>query len=192
MAGVQVGALGDIHGDFETVRRIQRRHPAIEVWLCVGDVADGEGRYEPFPVPVHFIKGNNEGFDAIADGTLPAQVQEAAEITTTRVDPEVYVPPSPGSVVRRAQGEAARAVECWREQPVPSRQLALAHLAVRDLALDDRQSLRVASIRKVTGTPGWDMAASSVSQRTMVRRSASDIALNSTGSVSTSSFSTFN
>ena len=74
MAGVQVGALGDIHGDFETVRRIQRRHPPIEVWLCVGDVADGEGRYEPFPVPVHFIKGNNEGFDAIADGTLPANV----------------------------------------------------------------------------------------------------------------------
>ena len=74
MAGVQVGALGDIHGDFETVRRIQRRHPAIEVWLCVGDVANGEGRYEPFPVPVHFIKGNNEGFDAIADGTLPANV----------------------------------------------------------------------------------------------------------------------
>ena len=31
---------------------------------------------------------------AIADGTLPAQVQEAAEITTTRVDPELYVPPS--------------------------------------------------------------------------------------------------
>src|SRR6201986_1795007 len=27
---------------------------------------------------------------AIAEGTLPAQVQEAAEITTTRVDPEFY------------------------------------------------------------------------------------------------------
>src|SRR6266540_6028376 len=43
---------------------------------------------------------------AIADGTLPAQVQEAAEITTTRVDPEVYVPPAPGALVHRAQGEA--------------------------------------------------------------------------------------
>ncbi len=41
---------------------------------------------------------------AIADGTLPAQVQEAAEITTTRVEPEVYVPPTPGALVRRATG----------------------------------------------------------------------------------------
>jgi hypothetical protein len=42
---------------------------------------------------------------AIADGMLPAQVQEAAEVTTTRVDPEVYVPPTPGAVVRRAAGD---------------------------------------------------------------------------------------
>ena len=31
-----------------------------------------------------------------------AEVQEIAEITTTRVDPELYVPPSPGAIVRRA------------------------------------------------------------------------------------------
>jgi len=43
---------------------------------------------------------------AIADGTLPALVQEAAEVTTTRVQPEVYVPPSPGASVHRATGEA--------------------------------------------------------------------------------------
>jgi uncharacterized protein len=42
---------------------------------------------------------------AIADGTLPAQVQEAAEITTTRVEPELYVPPTPGALVHRAAGE---------------------------------------------------------------------------------------
>src|SRR5690606_3506758 len=46
---------------------------------------------------------------AIADGMLPAQVQEAAEVTTTRVDPEVYVPPSPGAPVYRATGEAREA-----------------------------------------------------------------------------------
>ncbi len=56
------------------------------------------------------VRARHEGasFDsdvfAIADGTLPAQVQEAAEITTTRVDPEVYVPPEPGAAVRRASG----------------------------------------------------------------------------------------
>jgi uncharacterized protein len=42
---------------------------------------------------------------AISDGTLPAQVQEAAEITTTRIDPEVYVPPAPGAIVHRAAGD---------------------------------------------------------------------------------------
>src|SRR5712672_2513374 len=42
---------------------------------------------------------------AIAEGTLPAQVQEAAEITTTRVVPEFYVPPVPGAAVYRAVGE---------------------------------------------------------------------------------------
>ena len=41
----------------------------------------------------------------VADGVLPAQVQEIAEITTTRVEPECYVPPTPGAEVRRATGE---------------------------------------------------------------------------------------
>lgn len=69
---MQIGALGDIHGDFAAVRRIQRRHPDVAAWLCVGDVADDEGRYEPFDTPVYWIKGNNENFDAIAGGDLPA------------------------------------------------------------------------------------------------------------------------
>jgi DNA helicase HerA-like ATPase len=56
------------------------------------------------------VRARHEGaqFDsdvfAIADGTLPALVQEAAEVTTTRVDPEFYVPPTPGTLVFRAQG----------------------------------------------------------------------------------------
>ena len=40
-------------------------------WLCVGDVADGGGRYEPLGAAVYWIKGNNENFDAIAAGELP-------------------------------------------------------------------------------------------------------------------------
>jgi uncharacterized protein len=52
-------------------------------------------------------EGANYGSDVflIADGVLPAQVQELAEISTTRVEPEVYVPPLPGSPARRATGE---------------------------------------------------------------------------------------
>ncbi len=64
------------------------------------------------------VRARHEGaqFDsdvfAIADGTLPALVQEAAEITTTRVDPELYVPPAPGAVVHRAEGEASGTPPC--------------------------------------------------------------------------------
>ncbi len=58
------------------------------------------------------VRARHEGasFDsdvfAIADGMLPAMVQEAAEVTVTRVEPEVFVPPLPGSVAFRAEGAA--------------------------------------------------------------------------------------
>ncbi len=70
----QIGALGDIHGDFASVRRIIGQHPEIPAWLCVGDVADPEGNYEPFDAPFFWIKGNNENFDRIAAGDLPANL----------------------------------------------------------------------------------------------------------------------
>src|SRR3712207_2277724 len=60
------------------------------------------------------VRARHEGaqFDsdvfAIAEGTLPALVQEAAELTTTRVDPELYVPPAPGAAVRRDAARAGR------------------------------------------------------------------------------------
>jgi uncharacterized protein len=41
----------------------------------------------------------------IQQGALPAEVSEVAEVTVTRVEPEVYVPPRPGAVVHRAAGE---------------------------------------------------------------------------------------
>lgn len=51
-------------------------------------------------------EGASYGSDAflIADGVLPAHTQEVAEITTTRVDPEVYVPPLPSTPAFRATG----------------------------------------------------------------------------------------
>jgi predicted phosphodiesterase len=60
------GALGDIHGDFASARRVMRRHPDVPFWLCVGDVADADGRYEPLPARLYWIKGNNENFDTVA------------------------------------------------------------------------------------------------------------------------------
>lgn len=51
-------------------------------------------------------EGASYGSDAflIADGVLPANTQEIAEITTTRVQPEFYVPPLPGTPALRATG----------------------------------------------------------------------------------------
>jgi len=41
----------------------------------------------------------------IDSGALPAEVCEVAEVTVTRVEPELYVPPLPGAPVSRAAGD---------------------------------------------------------------------------------------
>jgi len=68
-----------------TVRAVPGREPVA----TAGVVTEVRARHE----------GATYGSDVflIADGVLPAQVQEIAEVTTTRVDPEVYVPPWPGA-----------------------------------------------------------------------------------------------
>ena len=82
-----------------TVRPVPGRGPV----MTAGVVTEVRARHE----------GASFGSDVflISDGVLPAQVQEIAEITTTRVEPEVYVPPRPGEIVRRATGnERAQAL----------------------------------------------------------------------------------
>lgn len=76
-----------------TVRAV----PGLGPVLTAGIVTQVRARHE----------GANFGSDVflIADGVLPAQVQEIAEVTTTRVEPECYVPPRPGELVRRATGD---------------------------------------------------------------------------------------
>jgi DNA helicase HerA-like ATPase len=41
----------------------------------------------------------------IEDGVLPGEVCESAQVTTTRIEPELFVPPLPGTEVRRALGK---------------------------------------------------------------------------------------
>lgn len=41
----------------------------------------------------------------VADGVLPAEVSEAAQVLATRFEPEMFAPPLPGTAVRRARGE---------------------------------------------------------------------------------------
>jgi uncharacterized protein len=90
-------------------------HVAIypESYLQLDDVVatarevPGRGQVTTYGV-VTQVRSRHEGASfgsdvfLISDGVLPARVQELAEVTVTRVEPEFYVPPRPGSVVRRA------------------------------------------------------------------------------------------
>ena len=74
-----------------------RQVPGVGPVLTSGIVTQVRARHE----------GASFGSDVflIADGVLPARGQEIAEVSTTRVEPEIYVPPRPGEVVRRATGQ---------------------------------------------------------------------------------------
>jgi hypothetical protein len=61
-----IGALGDIHGEFDTVCEIMARHADVALWLQVGDIATNDGEYFSPPAPIYWIKGNNEDFDVIS------------------------------------------------------------------------------------------------------------------------------
>jgi uncharacterized protein len=96
----------------------------LEFWVAVGpdqflqldDVVALE-RTPPGREPVAIygvvgqVRARHEGarFDSdvflIADGVLPAEVSEAAQVQATRFEPELFVPPLPGAEVRRAAGE---------------------------------------------------------------------------------------
>jgi uncharacterized protein len=61
-----IGALADVHGNFDAMVRAMTRHPEVPFWLCAGDLASRTGAYPDPPVPLYWIKGNNENFDQIA------------------------------------------------------------------------------------------------------------------------------
>lgn len=63
---MQIGALGDIHGAFDTVQEIMTRHSNVPLWVQVGDIASNEGTYFTPVRPIYWIKGNNEDFDVVA------------------------------------------------------------------------------------------------------------------------------
>jgi DNA helicase HerA-like ATPase len=89
---VQPGAYLQLDDVVVTARDVPGRGPVT----TAGIVTEVSARHE----------GASFGSDVflISDGVLPAAVQEVAEVTTTRVEPEFYVPPRPGEPVRRATG----------------------------------------------------------------------------------------
>ncbi|HVH22942.1 MAG TPA: ATP-binding protein [Pseudonocardia sp.] len=91
-----VALAHDAYLQLDDVVVTERPVPGLGTVATSGVVTQVRARHE----------GASFGSDVflIADGVLPAQVQEIAEITTTRVEPECYVPPLPGAAVRRATG----------------------------------------------------------------------------------------
>lgn len=62
-----LGAIADIHGNFDALRSAMERHPEVRLWICVGDLASSTGAYPEPIAPIYWIKGNNENFDRIAE-----------------------------------------------------------------------------------------------------------------------------
>ncbi|MDQ1382978.1 MAG: hypothetical protein QOG65_357, partial [Actinomycetota bacterium] len=110
------GAVGQVLGTEDATPLSFWVAIAPDQYLQLDDVVVCErlvpGRDEPVTLSgvVTQVRARQEGarFDSdvflISDGVLPGETVEAAEVLTTRFDPEVFVPPRPGSEVRRASG----------------------------------------------------------------------------------------
>ena len=92
----QVALGSDSYAQLDDVVVTVREVPGVGPVTTSGVVTEVRARHE----------GASFSSDVflIADGVLPAQVQEIATVTTTRVDPECYVPPRPGEPAQRATG----------------------------------------------------------------------------------------
>ena len=90
-------AIGpDSYLQLDDVVITRREVPGVGEVVTSGVVTEVVARHE----------GATFGSDVflITEGVLPAHTQEMAEISTTRVEPECYVPPRPGAVAHRATG----------------------------------------------------------------------------------------
>ncbi|WP_100445920.1 ATP-binding protein [Glycomyces xiaoerkulensis] len=91
-----VGVGTEAYAQLDDVLTTEREVPGVGTVRISGVVTSVRSRHEG-------AQFDSDVFD-IAGGLLPAQVQEAAEVTVTRVEPEVFVPPTPGAAVERATG----------------------------------------------------------------------------------------
>jgi predicted phosphodiesterase len=86
-----IGAVADIHGNFDALAQALARHRDVPLWICVGDLASRAGEYPEPEKPLYWIKGNNENFDRIAawqaGATAPRNLHYIANGTSARVGP---------------------------------------------------------------------------------------------------------
>jgi DNA helicase HerA-like ATPase len=108
-------SVGRVLGSEDATPMVFRVGVAPGSWLQLDDVVVtdrhvpgvGDVRLSGLVTEVRAVhEGARFGSDVflIADGVLPAQTFESAEVMTTRIEPELYVPPLPGTPVRRATG----------------------------------------------------------------------------------------
>ncbi|MDN5761614.1 MAG: ATP-binding protein [Microlunatus sp.] len=92
----RVAVAEDAYLQLDDVVLTRREVPGFGTVSTAGVVTQVRARHE----------GASFGSDTflIADGVLPAHLQELAEVTTTRVEPECYIPPRPGTLALRASG----------------------------------------------------------------------------------------
>jgi hypothetical protein len=92
-----VGVAEGEYLQLDDVVALERVLPTGEIVKMYGMVGQVIARHEGarFDSDVFLIEA----------GILPAQVTEAAQVTSTRFEPEVFVPPSPGQAVRIATGD---------------------------------------------------------------------------------------
>jgi Icc-related predicted phosphoesterase len=91
------------------------RHPEVPFWLCVGDIATDAGRYASLAAPVYWIHGNNDNFDAIASGDLPADLHHIPNGTLIEVaGPEG---PAPRAYRLRVAGLGGTFAPTWYDTP---------------------------------------------------------------------------
>ncbi len=95
-----VGVADDAFLQLDDVVALERQLPDGRTVELFGIVEQVRARHEgaQYDSDVFLIEG----------GVLPAQVSRAAKIATTRVEPEVFVPPLPGAAVRKATGDERR------------------------------------------------------------------------------------
>lgn len=88
---MRIGAVADIHGNFDALARAMERHADVPLWICVGDLASRTGAYPEPSKPLFWIKGNNEDFDRIArwerGDAQPANLHYIRNGTATMVGP---------------------------------------------------------------------------------------------------------
>ena len=92
--------VGVAEGEFmqlDDVVALERVLPTGEVVRLYGTVGQVIARHEG-------ARFDSDVF-LIEDGILPAEVTEAAQVTATRFEPEVFVPPKPGQSVRIAKDD---------------------------------------------------------------------------------------